>query len=1167
MGAPAPRRTPVLERALGLGGELRCTAAEFFPWAQFLHDCNPRDAWRLTLVDDSEEMRARVDGFVERLLANADFRAVSEDAVRVTRERTDDISKPVVPSVDADDSARPPASAPVTDDDAGLAAFWDRIEARLVEGGLLAPVTASTPDDAAAPRLPRVPPAAYQGFTGNVSLPHENPEAPQPMDTELNTVLIFERTPATRVPPALRVLAALDAARGDDPECMYTSQHTVLGDGNPHIFCLGQFPFGQSITSAACDYFMLHHRSGRCARDPNFLAQLSDQHRRSQSARSSTALFRSDPAALDAMTVLLESREYIENRAAIVKNPSGKEAKALLAATRRSIMMCGSKVDYHPLQRGAVLPALRGYSDFFGPQNVFFTITPDDTHSTLIGRIVLLTGTSSSSERKAALAQPFDAADFWARRPEDDVDVQVDEDGTTTLRWQRRIADEARRNPVAVAEISNRMFEQVMEHLFGMKLQSGADKKTSFAFRATERGVFGTPLAAYAINECQSRGQLHWHCQMHVSLPQWLFQHSANRPRIAAALLEAIGSQITSQAAPEAHVAELMRKAKRQPRPKFATRAPPVMPADVAAGLAAAPEGSEGRAAAVKAAADVVRAFGAEVIPTGSGAHEHRNPGTCSSGPVGHWMCRLGYCRAPSPCALAREVQIKGQSLTDLQLNAVPVQPVQYDASGVPLAFRVFTLPDGAMLAASPPDHRLVEYVFARPLIDPAVFTADPEVLYTVYVLMIERRMLALKDVRSDAAVDDYHRLQDLIEVGAVVKETLTSAELLALARLALEDDAYEFPVGVDGRPPHAALLESLDLPQKALVSFLDALHLKNLLLSETSAIVAAETAASTNAQYLCGTVSAYIVSEYMAEYMAKDKNAPHALVAFIASAFQHIHDYPSNAPDANEPEARRLARTFLQRVVNSVGGHMEVSTQQCAAAILRIPPHIGTHDITYVFHAAAVHYRATERGSGPDMAMYDGDDSDGAASDADMEAVAERRRARRQRTAPKQQRVARQEPARRRRSDGGGDGDGSSDSGADDAPPAPADDDAASRDDNADDAANDGDPAEPTRAVNRGFAGRAVPITQVDGSRSVFITSQHMEYDYRGDDLQNVSLFLWAVIVQREGKALVTPEADNAVDDAASDGEAERRGAPYVDGEAADEDASAAPRTTAKKV
>jgi len=53
-------RTPVLERACGLGGELHIAANDYFMWARYLRDCNPRDAWRLADIEDTPEMRNRI---------------------------------------------------------------------------------------------------------------------------------------------------------------------------------------------------------------------------------------------------------------------------------------------------------------------------------------------------------------------------------------------------------------------------------------------------------------------------------------------------------------------------------------------------------------------------------------------------------------------------------------------------------------------------------------------------------------------------------------------------------------------------------------------------------------------------------------------------------------------------------------------------------------------------------------------------------------------------------------------------------------------------------------------------------------------------------------------------------------------------------------------------
>jgi hypothetical protein len=881
---------------------------------------------------------------------------------------------------------------------------------------------------------------------------------------------------------------------------------------------------------------MLHHRSQRFARDPHALALLNDQIRRSQSARVTSATFRSDPESLGEIQHILTRPDFVEKRDAIARDPTCPEAADLLKACKKIVRLCSSKITYSPGERVAhALPSMRAYQDFFGVTNVFFTITPDDGYTTLIGRLVMLPDTRGGG-RNLALGP---SNSFW----NGPVEVSQDADtGAVEAKWGCRVAESARGNAVAVAEISNRMFKCVIAHLFGMHMESDY-KLTPTQFTAVECGVFGSPLAAYAINECQARGQLHWHVELHVSLHHWLFQFGANHKKIAQALLSAIGgTQVSTQVDANLHAAELHRKAARKPRVKHAKRCPFV------------PSAGDGSDAAVKQAAAELRAFGNEVLSSGSGAHEHRNPGTCTHGRTGKHMCRLCYGRSPCNAdlstkdgsdtpfvGLAREIGYTPGPPGDRKYLGFrtywkrPLAQADSDSgekkerpfvSPPPVDSTIFELPDGIVMPVAPYDGRFIEYVFPRPIIDPAEFTSDFDVLIEVYFSMLIRRLHAYNEqhniIDNDACYNDARALlgeaaatKDVDAVKAAVRDD--KEMLVQLAQLAMDvPECYKFPWDEETRTaPRAAVLA--DVPKEHHALFLDALSMKNMLLSETSPVVAALTGASTNAQYLCGTIAACIVNEYMTNYMLKDKQDPHALVAFISSAFKHIHDHPSKAPDAADANSCRLSLHFLQRVINSAGGHIELSIQQCAANALQIPANMGTHRIAYLFHTSARAYRASERRS--EQAVTQAVPADDSETDTDLSVAEPRLFAGKRKLRPAWPSRSSKVPQKRKRARSQHTHEAQHCDNSELDTDIDSCDDIGSQDTVSESGANDADPlaAISDAAPKPGFAGVAVRVTTDAGTHEFVISSQHQEYDFRGPDLQDLSLFEWVGVVQRE--------------------------------------------------
>jgi hypothetical protein len=71
---------------------------------------------------------------------------------------------------------------------------------------------------------------------------------------------------------------------------------------------------------------------------------------------------------------------------------------------------------------------------------------------------------------------------------------------------------------------------------------------------------------------------------------------------------------------------------------------------------------------------------------------------------------------------------------------------------------------------------------------------------------------------------------------------------------------------------------------------------------------------------------------------------------------------------------------------------------------------------------------------------------------------------------------------------------------------------------DDVDDAVDDADPmgAIANAEVQMGYPGSAVVVADADGPITI-ISSQHTEYDYRGEELQDVPLYFWGAMIERE--------------------------------------------------
>ena len=328
LGKPGTKGCPPLERALRVGGALHVNAIDFFEWAECLRVVNPRADWRLCQLDDTAEMRAYIESFGQRLVDNAERRVPSNAAVRAVVEGVSDIVKEPVRTHDPVVAANPLGARLNDDDDtasiedfddesasacgtAASAAAAAATVAAAVDTTAIIAGTAAAAGAAAAP-TPAFPLEAQNGVDNDAaSITAEAPakDVADDNDGELEYVILNERLPEARR-PAIQLVQAFDIARGDEPISMYDSNHAFLGDGNPTIWPLGQYPFRNSVATDKDRHYMLHHRSQRAACDNNLIVTLSDQKRLSQSASVTYATFKQDPESLAKIDKILNAPQY-----------------------------------------------------------------------------------------------------------------------------------------------------------------------------------------------------------------------------------------------------------------------------------------------------------------------------------------------------------------------------------------------------------------------------------------------------------------------------------------------------------------------------------------------------------------------------------------------------------------------------------------------------------------------------------------------------------------------------------------------------------------------------------------------------------------------------------------------------------------------------------------
>jgi hypothetical protein len=95
----------------------------------------------------------------------------------------------------------------------------------------------------------------------------------------------------------------------------------------------------------------------------------------------------------------------------------------------------------------------------------------------------------------------------------------------------------------------------------------------------------------------------------------------------------------------------------------------------------------------------------------------------------------------------------------------------------------------------------------------------------------------------------------------------------------------------------------------------------------------------------------------YVCPYMSKEKTTLHHTASLIEYAICHVKQHKSVSPDSRDPS--RDAKQLLQRIMNQMNLHMELSDYQIAAALIGIPSILRTDIFSYLNPECQMGYRS----------------------------------------------------------------------------------------------------------------------------------------------------------------------------------------------------------------
>jgi hypothetical protein len=280
----------------------------------------------------------------------------------------------------------------------------------------------------------------------------------------------------------------------------------------PYLFLTGQIGNGIKETGPWPIRFLRHllrQRTNTFSSDKNFLFYHSDSLRRVETIRSSSAVAKSNPRSYAPLNELLADTDaFLAQVDRAVASPTTSETKKLMNRLDPLFKFIGSRVGGSAMHRNAAITDMIAFDQFFGPSNVFFTMSfSEDRSSALIFRL------GSVPIRDL---QRFPAADdgfLVALRKKLPVFLELPISKKSDF---QKVIDN---NPVRAVQVFKQFLEKSCSVLLGCPIdEHGEQSRLTKPSSLREPGIFGECRALYTSIEAQARRTLHAHMKLHTVL-------------------------------------------------------------------------------------------------------------------------------------------------------------------------------------------------------------------------------------------------------------------------------------------------------------------------------------------------------------------------------------------------------------------------------------------------------------------------------------------------------------------------------------------------------------------------------------------------------------------------------------------------------------------------
>lgn len=778
----------------------------------------------------------------------------------------------------------------------------------------------------------------------------------------------------------------------------------ILATTFPHIFLFGK-AYGRPVGRLSIPQrnHLLRQFTLIPSQDRRLLGYMFDALKRFQAVKGVNAHVHQSNESIQVIDNLLASAEEQKTLQIAIKNPNTNLGRKVLKKYAKHVRFAGKEIAYGCMENSKLKTQVKEMCKRYGPPVSFITLSFADVDNPRSFRL------SHRTVNNSAFPSIFNGQTFLT-----ELRNNSDLTGEGVVNLPRNCTRSARakaaiNNPVAYVIESKSMINDFCSVLLGVPPENFFASADSYSRRKTgyyraNKGVLGHTLAYIGVVEDHAKGTLHYHLLFFGGLSPYLLQRFAQLPNICNAISSTLDSMYKSALPAEIHLATLVRNlVNKHPGWGLSVKDLPPVVSEPLLNRINAPE--------ELICENVTTYQQVEHITDKEASRNqlHNHMQTCRKGFLGRTGCRFcmpfGECRCTRPVLLI-ETDIYSTGVTvpteadsvntgdsegyddwsDTEENDVPLvlidqilketsvetEPDSDDPSENDLSSTVSRAPVGSV--ASSKDAGELNNLFHNLYPSSALETDESKIFPFRVVHDVGKvknceqlschttHSILDRDATSDVIVWETARPNiDSITEAHLSPRVAENGKDVILNRQQVLKSLHDALLPIPGYDDNSHIWPWLEqLPDENLFTFYDSLisqlEKANGFVSSYNPVTSYCTGSHNNFSLLGSLIQAKGAVFYVCPYMGKSKYPLQQCLTLLQQSLDHVQDYPSIAADSGTKI--RTVKHILQRLLNKMNLHMELSDYQIAADLIGLPSIIASDRFAYGNPAADMAYR-----------------------------------------------------------------------------------------------------------------------------------------------------------------------------------------------------------------